>query len=338
MAVVIVQPGQTLLLEAFGKKSAGRDGTITSSTRFALGPASEAINSLLLARLDEQKLLALDAPARRCWDEFKLADATALKTVTLRELLAMTAGLPGRMDRFLAPATSSPADVFTVAAQIPVTAQPGENFEYCDASSAVAGYLAVYSLNHHRAPEAGLPAGYAELARTEILDPLGMKRATFVASKPTDADEASGHVRDGKGPWQPAPAATPCSPALLPACGLRLSAMDAAAWLQGELAGGLTADGKRLVAESAVQQRWRPESALDNRDFGLGWASQHYRGMEIVARIGEQDNQASLVAIVPQFRTAIAVLTNAGGHDAALFLQDALLNLADLLRESAPVK
>jgi hypothetical protein len=114
--------------------------------------------------------------------------------------------------------------------------------------------------------------------------------------------------------------------------------MDAAAWLQGELAGGLTADGKRLVAESAVQQRWRPESALDNRDFGLGWASQHYRGMEIVARIGEQDNQASLVAIVPQFRTAIAVLTNAGGHDAALFLQDALLNLADLLRESAPVK
>lgn len=338
LALVIIQPAQTLLLEVMGKKSAAADGPVATYTHFALGPASGAVNSLLLARLDGQKLLDLDAPARRCWDEFKLDDAAALKIVTLRQLLAMTAGLPGRVDHFTAPASATPADLFTIVGQIPLTAQPGKIFEYCDASPAVAGYLAVYALNHRRAPEAGLPAGYAEIAKTQLFDPLGMKHATYDSAKSADDDQTTGHVRDGKGPWQPVTTPAKASVALLPACGLYVTANDVAAWLQCELTGGLGPDGKRLIEESAVQQRWRPESSLENRDFGLGWASQHYRGMEIIARIGEQDNQASLIAIIPQFRTAFAVLTNAGGHDAALFLQDALLNMADLLRESVSVK
>jgi len=40
-----------------------------------------------------------------------------------------------------------------------------------------------------------------------------------------------------------------------------------------------------------------------------------------------------LVAILPQYRTAFALLTNGSGKETAVFLQDALLNLADLLRE-----
>jgi len=336
MAVVMVQPGQTLLLEGFGKKSVATDATVTPDTRFALGPATEALNSLLLERLADQNLLDLDAPAHRCWDEFKLADPAATKTVTLRHLLEMTSGLPENADRLLATPGATPADLFTIVAQISDIAQPGRIFEYSDTGAATAGYLAVYALNHHRAPAAGLPAGYADLAKAQLFDPLGMKRATFDA--PNGDDEATGHTRDGQGPWQPAPAAPKSGAALLPALGLRASARDVAAWLQFELSGGLGPDGKRLLGEDAVQQRWRPASNLDDRDFGLGWASQHYRGLELVARLGEQNHQVALVALVPQYRTAFAILTNAGGHDAALFLQNALLNLADFLRENAAQK
>jgi hypothetical protein len=53
---------------------------------------------------------------------------------------------------------------------------------------------------------------------------------------------------------------------------------------------------------------------------------------------GEQDSQAELVVIIPQYQTGFVILLNGGGSDAAVFLQDALLNLADLLRETAAEK
>ncbi len=334
MAVIIVQPSRILLLEGFGKKSAAADAPVTTTTRFALGPATEAINSLLLTRLAAQDLLDLDAPARRSWDEFKLNDAAATKTVTLRQLLGMTAGLPPRADEMLSGPESTPADLFAIVSQIPVTAQPGNVFDYSDASAAVAGYLAVYAANHHHAPAAGLPTGYAELARMQLFDPLGMKLATYDAPA-VDGDDASGHTREGKGPWKLTAPPAKSGGALLPAAGLRLAADDVAAWLQFELSDGTGPDGKSLVSRLALQQRWRPAEKPAERDFGLGWATQHYRGIELVARIGEENHQASLVLVVPQFRTALAVLTNAGGHEAAVFLQDALLNFADLLREAS---
>jgi CubicO group peptidase (beta-lactamase class C family) len=184
-----------------------------------------------------------------------------------------------------------------------------------------------------------LAAGYAALVKTQLLDPLGMKRATFDApAAAAGEDEAASYTHGTNGLWQAAPPPPASGAALRPALGLRASARDVAAWLQVELSGGIGPDGVRLLGEDAVQARWRPATNLDNLDnhgYALGWAQQHYRGLEIIARIGEQDNQAELVAIIPQYRTAIAVLTNGGGHEAADYLQNALLNLADLLREAA---
>ena len=334
MAVTLLQPGRTLLLEGFGKRSASADAPVTPDTRFALGPATAALNSLLLARLATQNSLDLDAPARRCWDEFVLADATATRNVTLRQLLGMTAGLPERTDVLLQDPAHTPADLFVIAAEIPDTAQPGRVFAYCDASTALAGYLVVYNANHHRAPNDGLPAGYAKLLQTQLLEPLGLKRATFDAPSAYE-DDATGHTRAGPSPWQPAPAPAASGAALRPALGLRASVRDVAAWLQVEISGGLGPDGARFLDETAVHSRWRPPAGVDTHGYGLGWALQHYRGLEIIARMGEQDNQAELVALIPQYRTALAILTNGGGRDAAAYLQNALLNLADLLREAA---
>jgi CubicO group peptidase (beta-lactamase class C family) len=334
VAVALIQPGQTLLLDGLGKRSLAGDAPVTPDTRFALGPATAAVNSLLLARLAAQDVLEPDAPARRCWDEFSLADASATRNVTLRQLLGMTAGLPDRADNLLHDPARTPADLFAVAAEIPLTTQPGRGFAYSDASAALAGYLAVYTSNHHRAPDAGLAAGYAALVQTQVLDPLGMKRATFDPPA-ADEDQAAGHTRDTSGRWQAARAPPTSGAALRPALGLHASARDVAAWLQVELSGGLGLDGARWLSEDAVQARWRPAANLDdNHGYGLGWAQQHYRGLEIIARLGEQDNQAELVAIIPQYRTALAILTNGGGHETAAYLQNALLNLADLLREA----
>jgi CubicO group peptidase (beta-lactamase class C family) len=331
MAVVLVQPGQTLLLEGFGVRQAGGNLPVTADTCFAIGPATQAVNSLLLARLAEQDVLSLDMPAIRAWDEFNLADPIATPNVTLRHLLGMTAGVPGNADNFVDSADATPAVLFTALAQLPVTTQPGHEFAYSDASVAAAGYLAVYAANHHRAPEMGLATGYATLAQTQLFGPLGMKHATFVA---TDND-ATGHTRDTQGAWKPEADKPDTGGALWPALGLRASAGDVAAWLQVEICGGLGPDGKSFVLSDAVEERWRPSGADDKREYALGWATQHYRGIEIVTREGEHDHQAELVAILPQYRTAFALLTNGSGQDTAVFLQDALLNLADLLKETA---
>jgi len=331
VAVVLVQPGQTLLAEGLGVRQAGGRLPVTADTRFALGPATQAVNSLLLARLAEEDIFSLDMAATRGWDEFRLADPVATPKVTLRHLLGMTAGVPSGADGFVGSGNSKPTELFTVLGQIPVTAQPGREFAYSDASVAAVGYLAVYAANHHREPVLGLATGYATLAKEQLFDPLGMKDATFAA---TD-DDATGHTRDEQGAWKVAATKPDTGGALRPALGLRASANDVAAWLQVEISNGLGADGKSFVLPDVLEERWRLPSSDDKRDYALGWATQRYRGIEIITRQGEHDNQAELVAIIPQYRTAFALLTNGSGKDTAVFLQDALLNLADLLRETA---
>jgi CubicO group peptidase (beta-lactamase class C family) len=330
LAVVLVQPGQTLLMEGLGVRQAG-GLPVTVDTRFAVGPATQAVNSLLLARLAQEDIISLGAPAERCWDEFRLANPESTPKVTLRQLLGMTAGVPSRMDNFLSGGNSTPTDLFTVLGQIPVTAQPGHEFEYSDASVAAAGYLAVYAANHHREPALGLATGYAALAKEQLFDPLGLKDATFAA---TD-DDATGHTRNAQGAWKVAPVEPETGGALRPALGLRASASDVAAWLQVEICGGLGPDGKSFVLPDALEERWRLASPDEKRDYAMGWATQHYRDIEIVIREGEHNNQAELVAIIPQYRTAFALLTNGSGKDMDVFLQDALLNLTDLLKETA---
>jgi len=369
MAVVLAQPGQTLLSEGLGVRQAGGNLPVTTDTRFALGPATQAVNSLLLARLAEEDIISLDAPATRCWDEFrlagsetkvtlpnspgvtagdspersdklpatqgwdesKIADHAAPPKVTLRQLLGMMAGVPQHADSVLGNVSATPADLFSVMAEIPVATPPGREFAYSDASMATAGYLAVYAANHHREPVMGLAVGYATLAKEHLFDPLGMKDATFEASD----DDAIGHTRDGQGAWKSVTTDSANGGALRPALGLYASANDVAAWLQVELCGGLGRDGKSFVLKDAVEERWRPPSEDGQREYGLGWATQHYRGIELVTRSGEHGDQAELVAILPQYRTAFALLTNGSGKETAVFLQDALLNLADLLRETA---
>jgi len=369
LAVVLVQPGQTLLMEGLGVRDANGNQPISVNTHFALGPATQAVNSLLLARLAEQDILSLDMPATRAWDEFKLADTTAKNTlsqppgplannaperinslpatqnweqsksadraappkVTLRHLLGMTAGVPERADNFVRLNTAMPADLFSVLAQIPVATLPGREFAYSDASVAAAGYLAVYAANHHHAPAAGLPSGYAELAKTQLFDPLGLKDATFEAS----ANDALGHTRHAQGAWKSVSVEPANGGALRPALGLRASASDVAAWLQVEICGGLGSEGKSFVLKDAVEERWRPADDSPQHEYGLGWTAQHYRGIELITRAGEYEHQAELVAIIPQYCTAFALLTNGSGKETAVFLQDALLNLTDLLKETA---
>jgi len=341
LAAALVQPGHVLLLEGFGIRAvpvtnAVAGAPVTPDTRFALGPVTQALNSLFLARLADANIVDLDNPARRCWSDFKLSDPQATHDATLGQLLEMTAGIPDYEDHLLAPPHDTVADLFASLAQIPVLAQPGVTFSYSQASPAAAAYLATMSANHLLAPGDALPAAYTALFKSQLLDPLGLKHTSFdPPSSAPGSDEAIGHLPDPSGVWNPVPPLNAPLGALTPAQGLRASAGDLAIWLQCELSGGLAANGTRLLSEDSVQQRWRPQSLRDPRQYGMGWTRQYYRGIEMIVSQGDYDHQAALVVIIPKYRTALTVLLNAGGQPAANLLQDALLSFADFLREAA---
>jgi CubicO group peptidase (beta-lactamase class C family) len=341
LAAAMVQPGRVLFLEGFGVRAvpvgdANSGAPVTPDTRFALGPVTQALNSLFLARLADANVVNLDNPARRCWSDFKLSDPQATHDATLSQLLEMTAGIPDYEDHILAPPHDTVADLFASLAQIPVLAQPGVTFSYSQASPSAAAYLATMSANHLLAPGDALPAAYVALIKAQLLDPLGLKHTSFDApSSAPGANEAIGHLPDAGGVWNPVPPVNAPLGALTPAQGLRASAGDLAVWLQCELSGGLAADGSRLLSEDSLEQRWRPQSLRDPSQYGMGWTRQYYRGIELIVSQGDYDHQAALVVIIPKYRTALAVLLNGAGQPAANLLQDALLNFADFLREAA---
>src|SRR6478735_7579138 len=67
---------------------------VTADTPFVVGSLSKSLTALAIARLADAGRLELDAPVVRVLPSFRLADPVAAATLTTRQLLVQTSGLP----------------------------------------------------------------------------------------------------------------------------------------------------------------------------------------------------------------------------------------------------
>jgi GNAT superfamily N-acetyltransferase len=90
-----------------------------------------------------------------------------------------------------------------------------------------------------------------------------------------------------------------------------------AQWLRLQLGGG-TVEGKRLIAPTTVAEmqsgqivpRGGTDPLFKFSEYGLGWGVQEYRGQKIVQHSGAIDGMQSLVAMIPEQKLGVVVLTN----------------------------
>jgi CubicO group peptidase (beta-lactamase class C family) len=133
---------------------------------------------------------------------------------------------------------------------------------------------------------------------------------------------AVGHVHEGDEPYRRAPVwVLPRSAG--PAGLITSTVADVLAFARMHLAGGVAADGTRVLAADTVaamqaEQVTLPDPYTLADSWGLGWFRLDWNGTRLIGHDGNTIGQSAFLRVLPEQGVAVTMLTN-GGHTRDLY-------------------
>jgi CubicO group peptidase (beta-lactamase class C family) len=314
IALAIVKDGKVVLAKGYGVRKLGEAAKVDEHTTFGIASNSKAFTATALGMLVEEGKLEWDAPVIRYLPWFRLADPYVTRELTVRDLLVHRSGLGlGAGDLLWWPtSTYNRKEIARRLQYIPLVTSFRSTYAYDNVLYLVAGELI----------ETVSGLSWEDLVSTRILARVGM-----TDSKPRHSDAtgegniAATHAAiDGK----VRPIAPFSSDNTNPAGGINASAADMAKWMMTQLDSGRVADGTRLFSRQTTSQLWRvitplpignrpPELAPLQANFmgyALGFEVRDYHGYKLVQHTGGLPGYVSKVAMIPELKLGVAVLTN----------------------------
>lgn len=294
VAIGIVQGDEILYTRGYGVADAeGR--AVTPQTPFYLGSVTKSFTALAIMQLVEAGKVDLDAPAQRYLSWFQLADPTAARQITVRQLLNHTSGIPTYAGElaFIERSRRSIEALLRAQAGVRPVSRPGEEFHYSNLNYIVLGAIV----------ETASGQSYAEYVAQHIFGPLEMPNS-YAAS-----EQAAG-VSTG---YQyffgfPRPIASPNSPGTVPAGRLISSAEDMCHYLAMWFNDGRY-DGSTLVTSTGAQQLRQPAAQVTSYvRYAMGW----YTNPEasVVWHGGSTENFRASMKIITKDGLAVVALYN----------------------------
>jgi CubicO group peptidase (beta-lactamase class C family) len=298
-ALAIVRDGQVSFATGFGTADAtGR--AVTADTPFVIGSLSKPITATALMQLVDSGAVDLDASVRTYLPDFALATEDETATITVRQLLDQTSGIPTSAGQrsLNGPVTDLAAQVAALADVVPASA-PGSSYAYSNANYLVLGLLI----------ERVAQKPYGAYLEDHVFGPLGMTHAH------ADRDAA---VRDGLTNahrlWfgLTRDVAPLFRPDLEPAGFLMASANDLARFVAMQVGGGAI-DGTRVLSSTSIEAMQRGVAAMGLGEigrYGLGWADAEVGGIRFVGHVGSTTDMASVAFFSPERKSGMVILLN----------------------------
>jgi CubicO group peptidase (beta-lactamase class C family) len=309
-ALALIKDGRVVLEKGYGFRDLETHGPVTTATLFNIGSISKSFTAFGIAQLVDQQAVNLDTPVTKYIPDFRLSDPRIALTVTLRQLLSPTSGLPAdqQWPQQVPPTREGIVSEF---ASMPITAEPGARFQYCSRCVVLAAYVL----------ERVAGQSWEAYTRTHIFEPLGMATASFGTlgleeatdrAQPYRHDPVSGEVPV---PWRRLGYLQP----LAPAAGIDASVHEMARYALLQLGDG-TISGHRvlsaeMIAEShrpeiAVGTDWTPAARTEDMHYALGWFTADVRGMHIVFHNGANPGFRAAIVLAPSAKAGVIILTN----------------------------
>jgi len=303
-AQLAVFDGMQLRAFATGYRNLELRLPVTNDAVFQIGSTTKLFNAALVLSLVDAGKLDLDTAVHEYIRDFRLADLEAQASVTLRQLLSMSAGLDngpyydyGRGDDAL-------LRYVETLAGVPQIFQPGTAFGYSNASTNIAGCAA-----------ASVMGQTWELLLTErIFGPLGLTHSLLCAEDALLQEVALGYLRPS------ADEALRRSPLGLtrsmgPAGAVTYSSASDLVTLACMLLNrGSSTAGIRILSEAAVATMHKAQVSLPTRLFADEWCIGPYRkewdGSTLYGHSGTNWSGSSTLLWCPEKRVAIATVVN----------------------------
>ena len=306
-AVAVVSGGR---VESRGVGEAGDGRAVSASTPFVIGSTSKSFTALAVLQLVDSGDVDLNAPVRRYVPELELAPGEPVDEITVRHLLQQTSGLDDLAGGPLlaSAADGTPLQAIAELSGAGLVSTPGERWLYANANYVLAGLVV--------ARASGL--SYGDYVERRIFEPLHMAHS-HVASTPAITDGLSSGHRF----WFGLPVATEPTrrDATLAAGYLVSTAEDLGRYLAMYLAGGLVADGTRVVSADAVDTMLTPGPDAHLGPWAEGQASLYAMGWfrggpwgQVAFHPGNTPDTSTMLVLAPDQDMAVATVVNAGNE------------------------
>lgn len=309
-ASAAVQRGDEVLTGAAGYVNLRTRVETTPDSIFQIGSNTKVYNATLVMQLVDEGKLDLDQPVIEVLPEFKLADAEATRTLTVRHLLTHTSGIDGG-DYIADFGRGADALQLYVAslADIGLVHPIGKFHSYCNAATIVAGRV-VEVLT-------GLP--WVDALRARLIEPLGLTETVSLPEEAVLFRVAAGHKPSEEKGGQPELYETWSLPFGNAPAGsvINASARDLCAFGQFHLNKGVGLNGTRVLSENsamAMREIQFPEvTQRDGGGQGIGWFVGKQGPFEVLSHGGGTFGQTSSFMVLPEQGVSISVLTNGPG-------------------------
>ena len=314
VAVAIVKDGQVVLAKGFGVRKLGEPARVDAHTLFGIASNTKPFTATALGILAEAGTLQWDAPVIDYLPWFRLSDPYVTAQMTIRDLLVHRSGLGLGAGDLLwwPPSTYDRREIARRLRYLPLATSFRSAYAYDNVLYLIAGEVI----------EAVSGRSWEEFVTERILRPVGMTGSNVLHSAAgVDGNVAATHASvDG--------VVRPIAPFLSdntnPAGGINSNAEDMARWMIVQLDSGRLMDGERLFSPRTTRELWSlvtpmpigsapPALAPLQANFlgyALGFQVNDYRGHKLVSHTGGLPGYVSKVAMLPDRKLGVAVLTN----------------------------
>ncbi len=332
-AIALVKDGKVIFTKGFGVRNTQSQTPVDENTMFAIGSVTKSFTTLDAMTLVNAGKLDLDEPIISYVPDFKVSDAAISRTLTMRQLLSQTSGLPpvSPADQSPVIAKTTPAAMLTQIAEMPLNVPPGKLFQYTNQNFELAGDV-VSKISG---------VSWQAYTQAHIFDALQMKSSGFdEASLKRTGNYAEPHMYDALQGAQPVPFMSVTG---VEAAGAVVSnATDLANYLLFQLGDGAQA-GQTLLTRDQVTAMHMPQidivppmttGSSPKESYGLGWFVDSYRDKTMVHHGGNIVGFSAELAMLPDQNAGLVILTNT--HGALSFMEFARDYLLDYLLGQPP--
>jgi CubicO group peptidase (beta-lactamase class C family) len=314
LSVAIVKDGKVVLAKGYGVRRMGQSAPVDARTRFGIASNTKLFTATALGLLVEEGKLEWDRPVVDYLPAFAMSDPYVTREMTVRDLLVHRSGLGLGAGDLLwwPPSTYDRDEIARRIRYIPLATSFRSAYAYDNVLYLIAGEVI----------EAVSGQPWEEFVRSRILVPVGMTDSDVRYSKAGEAGNVAGthaEVNDTVRPVAPFQ-----SDNTNPAGGIMSGAGDMAKWMMVQLDSGRVAGGKRLFSAATARELWRevtpmtigePPPGLPHLQpqflgYALGLNVLDYRGKFLLTHTGGLPGYLSRVAMIPELRLGVAVLTN----------------------------
>jgi CubicO group peptidase (beta-lactamase class C family) len=314
LALTIVKDGKVFVAKGYGVRKLGEPAPVDSRTLFGIASNTKAFTATALALLVEEGKIEWDAPVVRYLPWFQLADPYVTRELSVRDLLVHRSGLGLGAGDLLwwPPSTYNRQEIARRLRHLPLATSFRSAYAYDNVLYLIAGEV-IETISGQT---------WEDFVAARILAKVGMTGSNVRHSEAGGgANVATPHAPiEGK----VRPVAPFASDNTNPAGGINSNAEDMAKWMIVQLDSGRVAGGTRLFSERTTRQLWTlvtpmpignpaPELAAlrsNFRGYALGFEVRDYRGRKVVTHTGGLPGYVSKVAMIPELKLGVAVLTN----------------------------